>query len=122
MTTDKSPAPNSRARAEEIAAATQDVIAELKISRRQVPFRSQEIRRAVIARTGCARDTARNALHRWMAGQKVGAGWGGLRINIASVCPHCGRDYLINETIVDGELRCSCRLPGQPKPPQNGTF
>ena len=24
------------------------------------------------------------------------------------LCPNCGRDYAANETIVDGELRCSC--------------
>lgn len=24
------------------------------------------------------------------------------------LCPNCGRDYFENETIVDGELRCSC--------------
>lgn len=24
------------------------------------------------------------------------------------LCPDCGRDYFENETIVNGELRCSC--------------
>lgn len=27
---------------------------------------------------------------------------------VDGLCPNCGRDYFENETIVDGELRCSC--------------
>jgi hypothetical protein len=26
----------------------------------------------------------------------------------AGLCPNCGKDYFVEETIVDGELRCSC--------------
>jgi len=24
------------------------------------------------------------------------------------LCPNCGKDYFVEETIVDGELRCPC--------------
>ena len=24
------------------------------------------------------------------------------------LCPNCGKDYFVEETIVEGELRCSC--------------
>ncbi len=24
------------------------------------------------------------------------------------LCPNCGRNYFVEQTIVDGELRCSC--------------
>ncbi len=24
------------------------------------------------------------------------------------LCPDCGKDYFVAETIIDGELRCSC--------------
>ena len=24
------------------------------------------------------------------------------------LCPNCGKDFFVEETIVDGELRCSC--------------
>lgn len=27
------------------------------------------------------------------------------------LCPNCGKDYFVEETIVDGELRCSCARP-----------
>ena len=28
--------------------------------------------------------------------------------NLEEICPNCGKDYFVEETIVDGELSCSC--------------
>jgi len=34
------------------------------------------------------------------------------RVQSDGLCPNCGRDYFVEETIVNGELRCSCAAAG----------
>jgi len=61
------------------------------------------------------KDLNRLALEGWRVVSSFSRGYGAFIIMgrptpgaVDGLCPNCGKDYFVEETIVDGELRCSC--------------